>query len=1665
MKTWAYFFLFSISMAASVVFGQHEYTRIDSLNARLKIDVEDTTRISIRLQLAEEYFETDLTAAFINIEEAIRLAIQSNDKYRLGLAYKLKGRYYAKSEVFKDALENYFFAEHIFRQLNRKAELGGLLSEIGIIYGQVGSHFEALTCFNEALNIRLDAKDTVGLASVQNNLGNVYLQLEKFDRARECYLKSLEIQLWMQDEQMISRLCTNLGLLALEMDDLEGAHTYFIRSLNIEESNGRVNKLADCYTNLAVTFTRKEQFDSAEYFFDKAKIINHDLNNQYNTLHTTISLAEFFNAKGDYQESYRIAKQTYKDSKALNLLAPQSLSLYNLYIACQGLNRFEEALKFHELFVEIKDSIRHGGDEFEFKAIEEANLVEDSFQEMDQMIRQRTSEKTHFWETTWFILILFFSLLGVLVVFLETNRKNAFKLGEYDYQNVDYLRSTRILYLLSLAFFTFFPSLLPPNPQPVYDPLAIRLTISGLILLTYLLTFWSYFVRAKIELITKVFFIIMTLYTFLLVYVNHLSHEHFIEILILLTALTAVYKRQRDLLVVSAFFIAVILLIFFKVENPQMDSTVFAATTLASIFVSIVIGFSKLDLDRHLEFSNEVVQHGAALVFIINRKGENIYTSQSCNSILGFKPSELREHNWIELLGVPKETALRITNELILIAIGAIEPVYNPYQRFVSKSGEEVWLSIKEKRISNNRVLIIGLDVTEHKKIEDELSESESNFRQINETLSDVFYLFNLKTDRYEYMSPNASAIIGPPQEFFYDQRDYVGTFIVPEDRKKTRSAYKLIRQGFPFDIEYRIKIGDQLRWIREKSFPIFNDQQEVIKNSGLCQDITARKNAEQEIEKLSLVASNTDNFILMANSENLVEWANKSFYKLTGYTEEEVIGQLPLRLISGPLTSEVTIDQISESIFTQYQQMRCDLINYKKDKSLFYSRIEVTPLLDEDGELDKYFVIGSDISQQLADQEQINKLSLVASNTSNYVIIAHADEGIEWVNHAFTERFGYELDEVKGRFPSEFLHDPKDRGKSAQEINQAIFVENRKYTGEVVHVTKTGEKVFANVDITGIIGEDGQVEKYFVLGVDISERKKYEEEIKQANLDLSIKERLLSESEQNFRELIRSIKEVFYLRDTITGEFNFISDSYANVFGQSIEDLMNDPSSWNRQIHPEDRDRVIEAFNNRNLKQNFNEDFRIRLANGEEKWLNSRVFSILDEFGNEVKISGFTEDITYKKEQELQIKKIADQLDIIHAIERTILEAKSTNAIIYNTLDRTLDKLPIIRASLTLFNLADKTFYAYARMKSGILDRTDKSEFPLSAFSLYETLQATRTNYFEDLTAKEVISDTDKILIELGVKYVLMAPLISGDRLIGSLNVSFTERYDNDYDHYIQITNEVANGLAIAIEQSQLKDSLHLSNQSINASIEYAKMIQQAYIPKSIPNTSAFANHFVLNRPKDIVSGDFFWIGKFGDTEVLAVGDCTGHGVPGAFMTIIGISELNSIVNNHGIVDPARILNALNTAIVSALASSANIQLKDGMDMGILCYHKLKKEITYAGARRPLYRLRDGNLEITEATRLSIGEVGDTFGVKFRTDIIDFKEGDSFYIFSDGITDQFGGDRIRKFSRKRVEDMLKSISHLPLAVQKEKIDQLISDWQNEQFQTDDMVMVGFKID
>ncbi|MCF8335058.1 MAG: SpoIIE family protein phosphatase [Bacteroidales bacterium] len=260
-------------------------------------------------------------------------------------------------------------------------------------------------------------------------------------------------------------------------------------------------------------------------------------------------------------------------------------------------------------------------------------------------------------------------------------------------------------------------------------------------------------------------------------------------------------------------------------------------------------------------------------------------------------------------------------------------------------------------------------------------------------------------------------------------------------------------------------------------------------------------------------------------------------------------------------------------------------------------------------------------------------------------------------------------------------------------------------------------------------------------------------------------------------------------------------------------------------------------------------------------------------------------------------------------------------------------------------------------------------------------------------------------------------------------------------------------------------KEELTNKNKSITDSLLYAKRIQEALLASNTDLNNLLKNSFILFKPKDIVSGDFYWIHEKDDKLFLAVVDCTGHGVPGAFMSIIGVELFDHIVNDQGITEVGNILYEMNKAIFTALSQEEDKtrSIRDGMDIALCVVDKKKRELEFAGAFRPMYLLRDNKIEEVKGDRFSVGlheELMDATEItKSKFSLTDH---DMIYLFTDGYADQFGGPEGKKYKYRRFRHLLLNIHKLPVVQQKYYLEKSIEDWMKDQEQVDDILIVGF---
>lgn len=256
----------------------------------------------------------------------------------------------------------------------------------------------------------------------------------------------------------------------------------------------------------------------------------------------------------------------------------------------------------------------------------------------------------------------------------------------------------------------------------------------------------------------------------------------------------------------------------------------------------------------------------------------------------------------------------------------------------------------------------------------------------------------------------------------------------------------------------------------------------------------------------------------------------------------------------------------------------------------------------------------------------------------------------------------------------------------------------------------------------------------------------------------------------------------------------------------------------------------------------------------------------------------------------------------------------------------------------------------------------------------------------------------------------------------------------------------------------------LEHKNSQITDSITYAKHIQEAILPPMASIKNYLKESFIFYKPKDIVAGDFYWMEAQKDGSVLfAAADSTGHGVPGAMVSVVCTNALNQAVKEFGLTEPGAILDKVRELVVDCFRKSET-EVKDGMDISLCLINSDKRELKWAGANNPLWIIRSNTSEVSviKPDKQSVGKTGDP--KPFTTHTVQLNEGDCFYLFTDGYADQFGGGEAKKFMQKRMKELLVSICKKPMELQKKLIQDNLTTWMGNIEQVDDICFAGIKL-
>lgn len=938
------------------------------------------------------------------------------------------------------------------------------------------------------------------------------------------------------------------------------------------------------------------------------------------------------------------------------------------------------------------------------------------------------------------------------------------------------------------------------------------------------------------------------------------------------------------------------------------------------------------------------------------------------------------------------------------------------------------------------------------------------------------------------------------------------------------------LKQGMPKSGDFkRINQYQEDVWINSTYTPITDDQDNVIKVVQIANDIT--RDEQQNIEYKSRNEAFTKfNTIVEFSLSGYVTHVNDFFLRLSGYELEEVIGQNYTFFLPDREEKKEIYDRFWKSVKRAgfYDGVFRWMSKFEED---LWFRGVYSVLRNNDGEALKIIKFAQDVSneklleKQAQEQiEQIKKSERELRNNAEQLLqtnesLSQAKQNLEDItsfqksilqsaelsiistnlegvitsfNPAASKWLQYKEEEVINKQNLLLFHDQAEIESKSEEIAKETkqtlsgiqVLISKALQGEVernewCYIRKDESRFKVLLTISGIQNDLGDTIGFLAVANDITQ-----EFVQRQKVDVLLAE---AKQQQNMLSRMEKTAKVGAWEYDLRDEKNKLewSDQMFRVYGVpfNLEPTLDDFFKYYKDGDIE----VMKEHFNRALEEGkaYELELQMHTAKGKDIWVRA-IGKAQQRRGKTVRLSGTIQDITYRK-------KIEEQQDRLVSI----LEA-SPNLVAMND-----DKGQII-----YINQGGKDMLGYPQDYEGF------NEMTTAEFQTPESMALIRTEGSPYAKEHGVWVGETAWLHKDGYEVPTSQIIVAHKNPDGSIKYFSTVAFDigelknkqqeleaarDILEHslnelkakngILEESRRILSASNARIEASRLQlaeqsQKLAKQNKNITDSINYASRIQRALLTRKQKIIDRFKEAFILYLPKDIVSGDFYWYSEidnrygYGDynqgqpqkkpKKVLIAADCTGHGVPGALMTIIGNNILDGVVNKQRITEPDEILYELDSQLVETLQSNSETEddaiVNDGMDISVMVIDENRNRLHFAAAKNPLLYVRDGEIHQIRGSKFPIGSNTQYKLQKvFEKHTIDIKPGDVYYMISDGFQDQFGGENGKKYLTKRFRKFLLSISHLPMEEQKHRLNKEIAEWKGSTPQTDDILIVGVK--
>lgn len=660
-----------------------------------------------------------------------------------------------------------------------------------------------------------------------------------------------------------------------------------------------------------------------------------------------------------------------------------------------------------------------------------------------------------------------------------------------------------------------------------------------------------------------------------------------------------------------------------------------------------------------------------------------------------------------------------------------------------------------------------------------------------------------------------------------------------------------------------------------------------------------------------------------------------------------------------------------------------------------------------------------------------------VLSNGNSIVLAANSKGEIVYVSKSIERQLGYTEEEVMGQ--------------GWWKIRSANTEENTQEQKNIINVAHE------DVVTSKIITKDGstrwikwlnkRMSNGLVVGIgsDVTEQ------------------RLL---EERYQHMVETASDIIYTTD-FNGTFTYTNSAVLAITGFTATELIG--SNYIALIHPNWKEAAAKFYYNQviNKTEKSYYEFPIVTKQNKEVWIGQTVTALINV--ETQRFEGFqtvARDITTRVLAEHKLEDNRKRLEILATIVEKILAATTEEDMLAKVL---LALQPVVNMAtnygIAMYNLEKNigvTTYIDTNNESKINTRT----YNLANRARLETLQKNETYICNNLVEKQELSVAETQWLTNGIKTIVAIPIFVNGTLYGAINLlhNNTNAFNN---MQISLLTEIANSIAVNVSRIRYSDIITEINNDVTDNIAYATRIQEAIIPPNNYLTQYLPQSFLYLQQRDKLGGDFYFATQHHEFTFLAVGDCTGHGVSGALLTILSINYLAQAINELNIVDPALIIEHLNNSVTQSLNKNSVTMddMRDGLDLSMCVIDNKAKAIFYAGAMNSLYVVNNNNLKEYKGTRMPIGGIIHDYKNNFyETHAIPYVEGMSLYLTTDGYTDQFDPITSKKYSKPRFKELLLAIAQLPIEEQKNKVHQSHNEWKRSVAQTDDICVVGIKL-